>query len=95
MRNTGMLFANDANPDRAKAVVGNLHRLGVTNCVVSNYDGRLFPKVSTNLFSVSKSALRVTGKHVSNAVWNPKVKRKPQNSKFSIGKEKKGPLSSN
>ena len=46
MRNTGMLFANDANPDRAKAVVGNLHRLGVTNCVVSNYDGRLFPKVS-------------------------------------------------
>ena len=47
MRNTGMLFANDANPDRAKAIVGNLHRLGVTNCVVSKYDGRLYPQVST------------------------------------------------
>ena len=46
MRNTGMLFANDANPDRAKAIVGNLHRLGVTNCVVSKYDGRVYPKVT-------------------------------------------------
>ena len=46
MRNTGTLFANDANGDRSKAVVGNLHRLGITNCVVSNYDGRKYPKVS-------------------------------------------------
>jgi len=28
MRNTGLLYANDANRDRSKAVVGNLHRLG-------------------------------------------------------------------
>ena len=40
-----MLFANDANKDRAKAVVGNLHRMGVTNTVVSDYDGREFPQV--------------------------------------------------
>jgi ribosomal RNA methyltransferase Nop2 len=40
-----MLFANDANPDRAKAVVGNLHRLGVTNAVVMTYDGKILPKV--------------------------------------------------
>lgn len=45
MRNTGMLFANDANPDRAKAIVGNLHRLGITNSVISNCDGRQIPKV--------------------------------------------------
>lgn len=45
MKNTGMLFANDANPDRAKAIVGNLHRLGVTNCAVMSYDGRALPKV--------------------------------------------------
>lgn len=45
MKNTGMLFANDANPDRAKAIVGNLHRLGVTNTVVMCYDGRALPKV--------------------------------------------------
>ncbi|XP_033115225.1 25S rRNA (cytosine-C(5))-methyltransferase nop2-like [Anneissia japonica] len=45
MKNTGMLFANDFNKERIKAVVGNLHRCGVTNTVVSNYDGRSFPKV--------------------------------------------------
>ena len=40
MKNTGILFSNDADADRVKAVVGNLHRLGVTNCVVSKMDGR-------------------------------------------------------
>lgn len=45
MRNTGVIIANDANAERLKSVVGNLHRLGVTNAVVCNYDGRQFPKV--------------------------------------------------
>ncbi|XP_068998607.1 28S rRNA (cytosine(4447)-C(5))-methyltransferase [Embiotoca jacksoni] len=45
MRNTGVIVANDANAQRLKSVVGNIHRLGVTNTVVSNYDGRQFPKV--------------------------------------------------
>ncbi|MED6238932.1 rRNA (cytosine-C5-)-methyltransferase nop2 [Ataeniobius toweri] len=45
MRNTGVIVANDASADRLKSVVGNLHRLGVTNAVVCNYDGRHFPKV--------------------------------------------------
>ena len=52
MKNTGTLFANDANKDRSKAVVGNVHRLGVTNTVICNYDGRTFPKVNL-LFSPS------------------------------------------
>lgn len=41
-----MLFANDANKERAKAIVGNIHRMGITNTVVSDYDGRTFPTVS-------------------------------------------------
>ncbi|XP_013145996.1 PREDICTED: 25S rRNA (cytosine-C(5))-methyltransferase nop2 [Papilio polytes] len=45
MKNTGALFANDANKERTKAVVGNFHRLGVVNAVVCNYDGRQFPNV--------------------------------------------------
>ncbi|KAG6442734.1 25S rRNA (cytosine-C(5))-methyltransferase nop2 [Manduca sexta] len=45
MKNTGALFANDANKERTKAVVGNFHRLGVVNAVVCNYDGRQFPDV--------------------------------------------------
>ncbi|NXI91113.1 NOP2 methyltransferase, partial [Psophia crepitans] len=45
MKNTGMILANDSNAERLHSVVGNLHRLGVTNAVVSNCDGRQFPKV--------------------------------------------------
>merc|ERR1712141_942768 len=45
MRNSGLLYANDANEKRCKAVVGNLHRLGITNTVVCNYDGRQLPSV--------------------------------------------------
>ena len=44
MRNTGMIFANEVNPQRLKSVQGNLQRMGVTNAVVSSYDGRELPK---------------------------------------------------
>merc|ERR1719266_904680 len=47
LKNTGMILANDANQARCKAVVGNLHRLGVTNTVVCSHDGRKLPKVMT------------------------------------------------
>jgi len=45
IKNTGCVFANDANKDRIKAVIANIHRLGVKNAVVCNYDGREFPNV--------------------------------------------------
>ena len=45
MKNSGMLFANDINKDRIKALVANIHRMGVKNCVVCCYDGREFPGV--------------------------------------------------
>lgn len=45
MKNTGIIVGNDMNAERLRSVVGNLHRLGVTNCIVSNYDGRQIPKV--------------------------------------------------
>ncbi|XP_033764071.1 25S rRNA (cytosine-C(5))-methyltransferase nop2-like [Pecten maximus] len=45
MKNTGTLFANDANADRAKAIVGNIHRMGITNTIVCHHDGRVFPKI--------------------------------------------------
>merc|ERR1719400_699974 len=47
LKNTGMILANDANQARCKAVVGNLHRLWVTNTVVCSHDGRKLPKVMT------------------------------------------------
>lgn len=45
MKNTGAIFANDASKSRSKALIGNVHRMGVRNTVVSNYDARQFPKV--------------------------------------------------
>ncbi|ELP91916.1 hypothetical protein EIN_399460 [Entamoeba invadens IP1] len=45
MKNTGTLVANDVSKDRLKAVVGNVQRLGITNTIVTSYDGHEFPKV--------------------------------------------------
>lgn len=45
MKNTGCVFANDANKDRAKGLIGNIHRLGVRNTVVCHYSALEFPKV--------------------------------------------------
>ncbi|KAH3784125.1 hypothetical protein DPMN_162076 [Dreissena polymorpha] len=45
MRNTGMLFANDANKEHVQAVVGNVHRMGITNTVISDVDGRRLPEI--------------------------------------------------
>ncbi|KAL8684414.1 MAG: hypothetical protein Q9224_006366, partial [Gallowayella concinna] len=44
MKNTGILFANDNNKHRAKALIGNIHRLGAKNTIVSSHDARSFPK---------------------------------------------------
>jgi 25S rRNA (cytosine2870-C5)-methyltransferase len=44
MKNTGFILANDPNKARSKGLIGNIHRLGARNVVVSNYDAREFPK---------------------------------------------------
>lgn len=50
MRNSGILVANDANKDRARAIIANVHRLGLTNTIVTNLDGRHFSEVRTKTF---------------------------------------------
>jgi 25S rRNA (cytosine2870-C5)-methyltransferase len=42
MRNTGTIVANDIKPERQKATIANLHRLGVKNVITCSYDGRHF-----------------------------------------------------
>ncbi|VDN06147.1 unnamed protein product [Thelazia callipaeda] len=45
MKNTGVVYANDISMPRCLAIIGNLHRLGVNNSIVSNLDGREFAKI--------------------------------------------------
>lgn len=48
MKNTGIVFANDVSAPRTKALNGNIQRLGITNCIVTNYDGVGYCKVMRN-----------------------------------------------
>lgn len=43
MKNSGTVIANDLKPQRQKATVANLHRMGVKNTIVCCYDGRKIP----------------------------------------------------
>lgn len=53
MKNTGVLFANDLNRDRIHAVIGNFHRLGVVNSVVSCMNGVDYKKFMSGTFLLS------------------------------------------
>lgn len=45
MKNSGTVIANDLKPQRQKATIANLHRLGVKNTIACCYDGRKLPAV--------------------------------------------------
>mmetsp|Transcript_2619 Transcript_2619/g.6149 ORF Transcript_2619/g.6149 Transcript_2619/m.6149 type:complete len:614 (-) Transcript_2619:104-1945(-) len=49
MQNTGVLFANDLKKDRCKSLAANCQRLGLTNTVITCYDGLELPKVIPRL----------------------------------------------
>eukprot|EP00439_Symbiodinium_sp_Y106_P023033 s3460_g2.t2 len=74
MRNTGTLFANDLRRDRCKALVANVHRLGLTNVVVTNLDGKKLSKMLPRLDRVLLDA-PCTGSGIIARDPSVKVKR--------------------
>jgi len=48
MKNTGILVANDLKNERLKSLYFNLHRLGVKNSIITNYDGVSLSKKYTS-----------------------------------------------
>ena len=45
LKNTGVLVANDLKPERLKSLYFNIHRLGVKNTIITNYDGKTLSKL--------------------------------------------------
>eukprot|EP00442_Polarella_glacialis_P045412 CAMPEP_0115150312 /NCGR_PEP_ID=MMETSP0227-20121206/64974_1 /TAXON_ID=89957 /ORGANISM="Polarella glacialis, Strain CCMP 1383" /LENGTH=626 /DNA_ID=CAMNT_0002560673 /DNA_START=63 /DNA_END=1943 /DNA_ORIENTATION=+ len=74
MRNTGTLFANDLRRDRCKALVANVHRMGLTNVIVTNLDGK---KLSDKLPKLDRVLLDApcTGSGIISRDPSVKVKR--------------------
>lgn len=48
MKNTGVLVANDLKKERIKSLYFNVHRLGVKNCIITNYDGKKLAQLYNN-----------------------------------------------
>jgi ribosomal RNA methyltransferase Nop2 len=48
MKNSGVLFANDVSEPRIKSLNANIQRLGVTNAIVTNYDGIGYGQIMSN-----------------------------------------------
>lgn len=48
MKNTGVIFANDVKKERLRALQFNVQRLGISNVIVTNYDGRKITKAINN-----------------------------------------------
>ncbi|HIE09670.1 MAG TPA: RsmB/NOP family class I SAM-dependent RNA methyltransferase [Armatimonadetes bacterium] len=71
MENKGTIVANDVQPRRLSALSGNLSRLGVTNALITAYNGLRFPDVG---FRFDRALVDAPCSGEGNARKDPKVK---------------------
>lgn len=83
MKNTGVLFSNDKHSERVKAVVANVHRMGIRNTIITNYDGRMFPKVMGGFDRVLLDA-PCTGSGVIAKDPSVKTQKVPSSTNFGL-----------
>ncbi|KAF4660429.1 hypothetical protein FOZ61_004025 [Perkinsus olseni] len=80
MQNQGVLFANDLREDRCKALIANVHRLGLSNVVVTAMDGRklkdMLPKLDRVLLDAPCSGSGIIAR-------DPKIKVKRNVKEFT------------
>ncbi|KAF4667536.1 hypothetical protein FOL47_003499 [Perkinsus chesapeaki] len=80
MQNQGVLFANDLREDRCKALIANIHRLGLSNVVVTAMDGRklkgILPKLDRVLLDAPCSGSGIIAR-------DPKIKVKRNVKEFT------------
>eukprot|EP00916_Digyalum_oweni_P011204 GHVL01018681.1.p1 GENE.GHVL01018681.1~~GHVL01018681.1.p1 ORF type:complete len:395 (+),score=73.18 GHVL01018681.1:39-1223(+) len=69
MKNQGVLFANDSNADRCKALIANIHRMGICNSIVTTVDGRklksFLPKLDRVLLDAPCSGVGIISRDPS------------------------------
>ena len=50
LKNTGVILANDISKERIHALNANIARMGISNCVTTQNDGRFLSKTFINFF---------------------------------------------
>jgi len=74
-----VLVANDPNFQRRKALVSNIERCGVMNCIVTHFDGTRFPQVSFDKILVDAPCSNMGSARKSPSVlktWTPRFARR-------------------
>jgi ribosomal RNA methyltransferase Nop2 len=74
MKNKGVIVANDSKKERTKALFYNCQRMGLTNVIITNFDGRKFPSTLKKFDRVLLDA-PCTGLGVISRDQSIKVKR--------------------
>lgn len=88
MNNRGILISNDKNKLRLKSLVSSIHRMGISNSIVTNLDGLVLPFVVRGFDKVLLDA-PCTGTGIISHDFNIKQKNISRNASMHFSLQKK------